>query len=390
MFIFSHTTPLSAMHTPRPLPRRLPSPPAPLLILVAALAAAGSQAAPVAQGSFRDDLTTLDTARWMRADGWANGSPFASAWKADHVATTTSLMSLRLSNVTTLGKPYTSGQYQSLGYHGYGCYEARFRPVSAAGVVSSFFTFAGPYDNGGNGLHNEIDIEFVGANTRRMQTNFWANGAPKTGNEYNIPLPFDAAEGLHQYAFKWTSTGIEWFVDGVSVYKVLDSATRPTPKASDSLQKIMVNLWPVDATAAGWAGTFSYPGSPLSSTYDWVRYTAGENCTVSLPAPGSTAADVHVQGISLALVNKNTQSTAKVLVLDGLGRPVQSARINGTWTGAITGTSSGLTDATGNVTVTSAKSTATGTATFCITGVTASGLGYVSSANAATCVSITK
>jgi beta-glucanase (GH16 family) len=348
-------------------------------------------AAPVAQLSFKDDLTTFDTARWMRADGWTNGAPFDNAWKADHLTTASSLMSIRLDNVTALGKPYTSGQYQTSGYHGYGCYETRMRPVSAAGVVSSFFTFAGPYDNGGNGRHNEIDIEFVGSNTRRFQANFWTNDDTYAGgNEHLVDLPFDAAQGLHQYAFKWTSTGIEWFVDGVSVYKVLDSALKPTPKAGDSLHKIMVNLWPVDSTAAGWAGSFVYPGTPLSSTYDWIKYTAGETCTVSPLAAGSAATDVHVQGISLALVNKNTQATAKVLVLDGLGRPVQSVKVNGTWTGAITGTSSGLTDATGNMTVTSASSTKTGKATFCATGLTAAGLVYVSSANAATCVSITK
>jgi endo-1,3-1,4-beta-glycanase ExoK len=360
---------------------------APLLLAVFTGAAA---AAPVAQSSFQDDLTTLDTTRWMRADGWANGSPFDSAWKADHIATTTSLMALRLSNVPNLGKPYTSGQYQSLGYHGYGCYEARFRPVSAAGVVSSFFTYAGPYDNGGNGLHNEIDIEFVGANTRRLQTNFWANGAPRAGNEYTVPLSFDAAEGLHQYAFKWTSKGIEWFVDGVSVYKVLGSASKPTPKAADSLQKVMVNLWPVDATAAGWAGAFSYPGTPLSATYDWVRYTAGETCAVSKPAAGSTAAEVHAQGIGLTLNTTKTQATARVLVLNGLGNPVQSAAVTGTWTGAITGTVKGLTDASGNVGIPSALSTKTGAAQFCVSGVAAAGLRYVSTANAAACVVITK
>jgi hypothetical protein len=31
--------------------------------------------------------------------------------------------------------------------------------------VSAFFTFAGPYDNGGNGRHNEIDVEFLGYDT---------------------------------------------------------------------------------------------------------------------------------------------------------------------------------------------------------------------------------
>lgn len=353
--------------------------------------AASTAAAPVAQSSFKDDLTTFDTARWLRADGWANGAPFQNAWKADHLATANSLVSIRLDNVPTLGKPFTSGQYQTHGYHGYGCYEARMRPVSAAGVVSSFFTFAGPSDNGGNGRHNEIDIEFVGSNTRRFQANFWTNDDTyKGGNEHLVDLPFDAAQGLHQYAFKWTAKGIEWFADGVSVYKVLGSVLKPTPKVGDSLQKIMVNLWPVDSSAAGWAGAFAYPGTPLSSTYDWIKYTAGETCTVSKPAAGSAATEVHVQGLAIALTAARNQATAKVLVLNGLGQPVQSASVAGTWTGAITGTSKGLTDATGNVTLTSGTSTKTGTATFCVTGVTAAGLGYVSSANAASCVSVQK
>jgi endo-1,3-1,4-beta-glycanase ExoK len=47
--------------------------------------------------------------------------------------------------------------------------------VAESGVVSSFFTFAGPFDNGGNGKHNEIDIEFLRFDTRTFQVNFWTN-----------------------------------------------------------------------------------------------------------------------------------------------------------------------------------------------------------------------
>lgn len=118
-----------------------------------------------AQGSFTDQCTSFDGARWVRADGWANGSPFDNGWRADHATVAGGLVDLRLDDVSSSGQPYTSGEVRTSGYYGYGCYEASFKPVRQSGVVSAFFTFAGPYDNGGNGRHNEIDVEFLGYDT---------------------------------------------------------------------------------------------------------------------------------------------------------------------------------------------------------------------------------
>ena len=133
-------------------------------------------------------------------------------------------MDIRLDDRAALGEPYSSGNYQSTGFYGYGCYEASFRPVAESGVVSSFFSFAGPYDNGGNGKHNEIDIEFLGYDTRSFQANYWTNDdAYAGGHEAMVYLDFDASQAFHRYAFKWHSGGIEWYVDGARVYAVADS-----------------------------------------------------------------------------------------------------------------------------------------------------------------------
>ena len=40
---------------------------------------------PPAQNSFSDSFDGFDSTRWAKADGWANGSPFDNAWRADHV-----------------------------------------------------------------------------------------------------------------------------------------------------------------------------------------------------------------------------------------------------------------------------------------------------------------
>lgn len=243
--------------------------------------------APAGQPGFVDELATYDSVRWMKADRWTNGSPFDNAWRADHVihdAAAGGAMTLQLSNRKFLGKPYSSGEYRTRGYHGYGCYEARFQPVERDGVITSFFTYAGPYDDGGNGRHNEIDIEFVGGRSDLVQFNYWTNDdGYASRNERILNLAFRASLAPHNYGFKWTAAGIRWYVDGTMVDEVLDTPANPTPKAHESLQKVMMNVWPVDATAAGWAGTFAYPGEPLHARYEWVRYDPHPDCGFTYP-----------------------------------------------------------------------------------------------------------
>jgi beta-glucanase (GH16 family) len=136
-----------------------------------------------------------------------------------------------LDDAATLGEPYASGEHRSNGYFGYGCYEASFKPVLVPGVVTSFFTFAGPYDNGGNGQHNEIDVEFLGNQPGRAQLNFWTDDdSYGSRNEVLIDLGYDPAAAYHRYGFKWTSRSIEWYVDGKRVYTAVDQASSPTPK----------------------------------------------------------------------------------------------------------------------------------------------------------------
>jgi len=374
-----------------------------VLAVSAGLCAPGAQAAkpaprpPTAQGSFTDQFTSFDSVRWVKADGWANGSPFDNGWRADHATVAGGLVDLRLDDVSSSGQPYTSGEVRTSGYYGYGCYEASFKPVRQSGVVSAFFTFAGPYDNGGNGRHNEIDVEFLGYDTTRVQFNFYTNDDTYSSrNEKLVDLGFDAADSFHRYGFKWTSTGIEWFVDGQRIYSVSDSGSNPTPKAAESLQKIMVNAWPVDDTAAAWAGAFSYPGQPLHVQYDWVRFTAGESCVfgpppTEPPPPTGGATEVLVQQVTTALDSRATQVIARVTVVDDLGRPVAGAGVQGAWSGVITtGDTNRTSDSGGVATFYSSRTRTTGDVKFCVISVQAAGLAYDASSNLVTCGNLVK
>jgi endo-1,3-1,4-beta-glycanase ExoK len=351
---------------------------------------------PPASDSFTDHLQHADTARWSKADGWTNGSPFDNAWAADHVLFQDNAMILRLDDTAQQGQPYTSGEYRSNGFYGYGCFEVSMKPAASAGLVTAFFTFAGSSDNGGNGRHNEIDVEFAG-DTQWVQVNFWTNDDDfSSHNEYNHRLGFDASQQYHVYGFRWTSTGIRWYVDGTLIYEALD-ALAPTPKATESLQKIMMNLWAVDESAESWAGAFEYPGTPVDAAYEWVRYTAGEDCTMddppAEPPPPGPVGDggLYVLDIQLGLNKRRTQAIANVIVRDSAGEAAQNASVSGQWTGAITrGDTSGDTSADGSATFYSARSRASGAVEFCVTDIMLAGFAYDPAANLQTCASVTK
>jgi beta-glucanase (GH16 family) len=362
-----------------------------------AIAAKPAPRPPAASSSFTDHFNAYDATRWSRADGWTNGSPFDNAWFADHVTVANGSLGLRLDDVAALGQPYSSGELRTNGYYGYGCYEASFKPIMVPGVVTSLFTFAGPYDNGGNGKHNEIDIEFLGDKPGQVQLNFWTNDDAYTSrNEMLLGLGFDPRTTFHRYGFKWTASQIEWYVDGRLVYTAFHSTSNPTPKATESLQKIMVNAWPVDETAALWAGTFIYPGTPLRAEYQWIRHIAGETCSLleapaDVPPPSGSASTISVREIALSLDARATQVIARVSVVDGLGRPVAGAAVAGTWNGAITtGDTARTTDSTGTATFYSSRTRTPGLVQFCVANVSAAGLTYAPAANVEDCDAITK
>jgi hypothetical protein len=326
-------------------------------------------------------------------------------------------MTLTLDDTPCSGEPYCSGELRTTGFYGYGCYEARFKPAAVDGVVSTFFTFAGPYDTPDwlfpqKSQHNEIDIEFLGKDTTQVQLNFWTNDDDYTShNEYMHALGFDASQAFHNYGFKWTSTGIDFYVDGSVVHSVSDLPQNPTPKKTDTTHKVMMNAWPVDETAYEWAGTFVYPGSPIQVEYDWTSFSPGEDCTMGAPPdptptpppdatptptpdptptpPPGGGSESHIASIDMALAGRNKQATALITVYDNFGAPVDGATVQGEWSGLVTtGDMSKDTDILGQALFYSGRTRELGIFTFCVISVTKDGVTYVPADNVETCDSI--
>lgn len=189
---------------------------------------------------------------WARHDR-GNGHPFNCAFHRTHAVIADGKLTLHL---TEDYGGYVGAEYRSRERFSYGFYSVKMKAAKCPGVISSFFTYTGfPWD--------EIDIEFLGDDTTRVQFNYYTGGVG--GHEYIHYLGFDASEDFHEYAFDWQPDSITWYVDGKPVYR----ATKNIPSTPGQL---MVNLWNVADSNADWAGKFDDSYLPVRAEYLWFGY----------------------------------------------------------------------------------------------------------------------
>lgn len=256
-----------------------------------------------ASGSFWQEMTygRLDnpgmaTGLFTYADGWANGQPFNNGWSKwnHHFQNDALVLDLKKQWFNDPGSktgngrsyPYTSAEFRTHDFFGAGCYSVCMKPARDSGVSTSFYTLSGEYDapphfHESNPLHNEIDVEFVGKNTRGFQSNYFSryhdkNANSGSGNEQWHDLDFDTAAGFHKYSFKWTPKGIVWWVDGHQVRSVGVGDGVPSPNYSPA--RVVGNIWPVNEQAEEWAGSVDPAMTYSNAKYKWIQYEAGESC----------------------------------------------------------------------------------------------------------------
>ncbi|MDQ2077048.1 family 16 glycosylhydrolase [Marinimicrobium sp. ABcell2] len=206
-----------------------------------------------------------DSNNWLIADGYKNNDAFFGCyWSNDRVGFSGGQMTLSLASNTSHQAPYQydCAEYATHEFFGYGLYEVSMRPAPVSGVVSSFFTYTGPYYGGAP--WDEIDIEFLGNDTSQVQFNYYTNGVG--GNEIVHQLGFNAADSFNTYAFEWHENYINWYVNG----QLVATATENIPS---SPSKIMMNIWNTYGLDE-WTGP--YYGQEAQAVYEWVRFTPYE------------------------------------------------------------------------------------------------------------------
>ncbi|WP_095588107.1 family 16 glycosylhydrolase [Actibacterium ureilyticum] len=221
---------------------------------------------------FQDNFDTFDTNFWYVSDFTVAANWNQTAWEADYVVPTLGEVTLNLDGADRDGKPFTGAEIQSDDFYGYGSYEVTMQAAAGSGAVSSFFLFSSEFF--GADKHNEIDFEFLGNDTTKVNINYYY-GNEKLGDNgsVQIDLGFDAAAGMHDYRIDWQPDAIRWFVDGVLIYEVReDTAPLPIP---DEDMKVYMNLWTGDDRLDHWHGAAD-PALDTEAVYSAVSFEANE------------------------------------------------------------------------------------------------------------------
>lgn len=225
------------------------------------------------------------------SSGYGNGSPFNVEWDSGEAKVTNNELHLSIhENAKGKQYPYKAGEFRSKKFYGYGDFATRMKPSKTYGTASTFFTYTGEWDSetlhpsagvddtrnpdNAEGVHDEVDIEFLGKDTTKVQFNYFTKG--KGGHEHMYNLGFDASLEYHDYGFRWEKDKITWFVDNKPVYQ----ATKDIPSHPG---RIVTNYWAGDRTAAGWMGNFKYQ-DVKDSTYQWFSTTSEGKETHFTPA----------------------------------------------------------------------------------------------------------
>lgn len=139
-------------------------------------------------------------------------------------------------------RDYTSAAIGSRKKYLYGKFEVAIRPSKAPGVITGVFLHR-------NSPRQEIDIEFLGKDTRNLLVNVYYNpGSEGTKFDFGyrgtpalIDLGFDASKDFHRYSIEWNPATIRWCVDGQLIHERSNWGPTPIPHLP---MQFYINLWP--------------------------------------------------------------------------------------------------------------------------------------------------
>lgn len=209
--------------------------------------------------SFRDRFNHED---WYVSDFTLKSTFFRVGWVPENVHYHPPSISLELNRKPADPQPFSGAEVQKLGFYGFGRYEVVMQAAPGSGAVSSFFTHTDGYFGD---PHDEIDIEFLGNNTRRLHANIFTKG--KSRGSIYIDLPFDAAEEVHLYAFEWQRDAVNWYVDDKLV-RTVTSRDRPIPETPG---RIIMNIWTGTPQQYSWHGEPTF-ADPTQASYYCVSF----------------------------------------------------------------------------------------------------------------------
>jgi len=223
-----------------------------------------AQPRPVRRGAFFADLRRpLDLNAW-RMSAHDNERPaviYGGPWRRENIIQTHDRLILKV-HASKNGERPTMAEMQTREKYGYGRYEVIMRPSGERGIVSTFFTYTGPWTGD---PHDEVDIEFVGARSSGVEYNYWRRG--RKGAYSREPLDFDISERMNLYAFEWHPDEVIWYVNGEEHYR----SPRDPSRIPDHEGNIFISAWTGIPAMHAWTGAPAF-GDEAQAEYACISY----------------------------------------------------------------------------------------------------------------------
>lgn len=207
-----------------------------------------------------------DPTRWYKSNfSYPSGHP---AWLSRLIHFYDDRIELEVRRMRVGNKKIAGAEYQRRGFYSFGRYEVVMRAAPGSGTVSALFTHT--HQQFGD-QHDEIDIEFLGKNLRMVTGNYFTDGKPH--DTIPMPLPFDASEEIHLYAFEWEPDEIRWYADDM----LLHTATPEDHPIPQSPGRVMVHLWSGGPAQYNWHGRPTFEDGARAAFYCISYQKAGED-----------------------------------------------------------------------------------------------------------------
>ncbi|MEM0984897.1 MAG: family 16 glycosylhydrolase [Pseudomonadota bacterium] len=236
----------------------------------------------IGEALYSDAAQGFSTYDWAVSE-YTPGGLQNVTWNRSHVALGETFLSLMITPPVERGKPFPSGEIQSIDTMGYGTYSAVLRPAVGSGLLSSFYARAEAGDDTGA---STFGFAFQGKDPRDVYIRLMVDDEVLVQDK--VSLDFNAAADFHVYTMDWTPDALVWFIDGEEVHRV-ERTLAPLPEQPG---KMFANLWAGTPDQAHWMGRPRFP-SGVSLDIACIAHQpmgkSGKICSAPLGAPQAMA-----------------------------------------------------------------------------------------------------
>jgi GR25 family glycosyltransferase involved in LPS biosynthesis len=210
---------------------------------------------------YEDDLTHIDSARWLLRNDTFPGNQ--GLFRAANVSSAAGGgLSLAVAEEQLGVRNFSAAAISTRASFLFGRFETTLRATNTPGLVTGFFLHR-------DSPRQEIDVEILGNQPNRLLVNVFYNpGTDGAKFDYGyrgtpaiIKLGFDASKAFHRFAIEWDPCEIRWFVDEKLVHRRVTWDPTPIPNLPMTLH---VNTWPPRSRAL--AGRLALRALPASAT----------------------------------------------------------------------------------------------------------------------------